>query len=198
METATKLIVGLADMKITGNPTAMVTAYLGPCIGVAIHDPVARVGGILHFMLPDSALDAQKADDNPWMFADTGIPLFLEQAYKLGAEKARMKVTVAGGSQIADDGCGSFNTGKSNYTTLRKILWMNNVLIHNEEVGGNVNRILTIKLSSGSVEIKSLRDGIREGEKSYSKDLPISYPSSLAHGHSTTPEVSGYSRFTAR
>jgi chemotaxis protein CheD len=53
METAMKLIVGIADMKTTGNPAAMVIAYVRPCIGVAIYDPVVRVGGILHFMLPD-------------------------------------------------------------------------------------------------------------------------------------------------
>jgi chemotaxis protein CheD len=53
MKTAMKLMVGIADMKITGNPAAMVIAYVGPCIGVAIYDPVVGVSGILHFMLPD-------------------------------------------------------------------------------------------------------------------------------------------------
>ncbi len=50
------------------------TYALGSCIAVAMHDPVAKVAGLLHYMLPESAIDAAKAQQNPFMFADTGIP----------------------------------------------------------------------------------------------------------------------------
>lgn len=62
-------------MKISNTPgTVLVTYSLGSCIAVAIYDPLVRVGGMLHFMLPDSELDPEKAQNNPFMFADTGIP----------------------------------------------------------------------------------------------------------------------------
>jgi len=157
-----KLIVGIADMKIGDNPDATLIAYsLGSCIGITIYDPGVKVGGLLHYMLPDSQIDAEKAQKNPWMFADTGIPLFFKEAYKLGAEKRRMEVKVAGGSQILDES-GFFNIGKRNYMALRKIFWVNNVLIHGEDVGGYVNRTLSVELSSGRVWVKTSGDGVKE------------------------------------
>jgi chemotaxis protein CheD len=157
-----KLIVGIADMQVAKNPeVTLITYSLGSCIGVAIYDPAVKVGGILHFMLPDSKIDVEKARKNPWMFADTGVPLFFKEAYALGAEKARMHVKIAGGSQIMDES-GFFNIGKRNYTALRKIFWMNNVLIHAEEIGGSVNRTVSMELSTGKVWVKTSGDGTRE------------------------------------
>ena len=157
-----KIIVGIADMQVVNNPgDTLITYSLGSCIGVAIYDPVMKVGGLLHYMLPESQIDARKAQKNPWMFADTGIPLFFREAYKLGAEKKRMQVKVAGGSQILDES-GFFNIGNRNYMVLRKMFWTNNVLIRSEDVGGNVNRTVSIELSSGKVWVKTSGNGIKE------------------------------------
>jgi chemotaxis protein CheD len=157
-----KIIVGIADMKVTDDQTASLITYsLGSCIGVALYDPAVKVGGLLHFMLPESKIDVSKAQKNPWMFADTGVPLFFKEAYKLGAEKRRLQVKVAGGAQILDDQ-GLFNIGKRNYMALRKLFWMNNVLVSGEEVGGEVNRTVTIELGSGKVWIKTSGEGVKE------------------------------------
>ena len=156
------IIVGVADMQVTRDlESVLITYSLGSCIGVAIHDPVAKVGGLLHFMLPDSQIDPQKAQRKPFMFADTGIPILFKEAYKLGAEKQRMTVKVAGGSQIMDES-GHFNIGKRNYMALRKIFWTNNVLIRAEDIGGNVNRTLSIEISSGKVWVKNSGNGTVE------------------------------------
>lgn len=157
-----KIIVGIADMQMTKNPdVTLITYSLGSCIGVTLYDPVVKVGGLLHFMLPDSQIDIQKAQKNPWMFADTGLPLFFKEAYQLGAEKKRIQVKVVGGAQILDDS-GYFNIGKRNYMALRKICWANNILIQAEDVGGNMNRTVSIELSSGKVWVKTSGDGVRE------------------------------------
>ncbi len=157
-----KIIVGIADMKVTDDPEATLITYsLGSCIGVTLYDPVARVGGLLHFMLPDSKIDALKAQKNPWMFADTGVPLFFREAYALGSEKKRLYVEVVGGAQILDDS-GYFSIGKRNYTALRKILWMNSVLIQREDVGGILNRTVSLEVSSGKVRVKTQGHRVRE------------------------------------
>ena len=157
-----KIIVGMADMQVTREPgSALITYALGSCVGITLYDPLAKVGGLLHYMLPDSRLDPQKAQKNPWMFADTGIPLFFKEAYKWGGEKKRMVITVAGGSQLLDDS-GLFNIGKRNYLALRKIFWANNVLIHAETVGGNVNRTVRLEMSTGQVWVKTSGEGERE------------------------------------
>ncbi|MBW2120105.1 MAG: chemotaxis protein CheD, partial [Deltaproteobacteria bacterium] len=110
------LIVGVGDMKVSNDPESLLITYsLGSCIGLAIYDPVVKVGGLLHYMLPESSLDGQKAKKNPYMFGDTGIPLLFKEAYKFGAKKNRLKIIVVGGSQILDQK-GLFNIGKRNHT----------------------------------------------------------------------------------
>ena len=69
------LVVGVSDMKVSDDSDAVLVTYsLGSCIGIAVWDSVVRVGGLLHFMLPDSTIDPAKAKKNPHMFADSGIP----------------------------------------------------------------------------------------------------------------------------
>ena len=148
------LIVGVSDMKVTNDiETTLVTYSLGSCIGVAIYDPVARVGGLLHYMLPESSLDQEKARKNPFMFADTGIPALFKAAYKLGAKKQRMKVIVVGGSQVLDQK-GFFNIGKRNDIAVRKMFHKNNVIIDYKDVGGTVNRTIKIAIHTGDIWLK--------------------------------------------
>ena len=149
-----ELIVGVGDMKVSNQPEDVIVTYsLGSCIGVAIYDPVAHVGGLLHYMLPESSLDGNRAKRNPYMFGDTGIPALFKSAYKLGAKKSRVKVVVAGGAQILDQK-GFFNIGKRNYLILRKLFWKNNVMIDYEDVGGTYNRTKKMIISDGSIWIK--------------------------------------------
>lgn len=119
------LIVGISDIKVSNNAQDILVTYaLGSCIGIVVFDPVAKVGGMLHYMLPDSNLDQNKAKENPAMFADTGIPLLFKSCYKLGAEKKRMLVKVAGGASILDD-TNYFRIGQKNIMAMRKIFWKN-------------------------------------------------------------------------
>jgi len=148
------LIVGVSDMKVTNDIEATLVTYsLGSCIGVAIYDPVARVGGLLHYMLPESSLDKEKAGKNPYMFADTGIPALFKAAYKLGAKKQRMKVIVVGGSQVLDQK-GFFNIGKRNDIAVRKMFHKNNVIIDYKDVGGTVNRTIKLAINTGDTCLK--------------------------------------------
>ncbi len=149
-----ELVVGISDLKVSSNPAdSMITYALGSCIAVAVYDPVAKVGGLLHFMLPDSTLDAGKAKDTPAMFADTGIPLLFKSCYKLGADKKRMVVKVAGGASILDES-NFFRIGQKNIMAMRKLFWNNNVLIDAENTGKNFNRTVRIELGTGKVTIK--------------------------------------------
>jgi len=156
------IIVNIADMKATDNQEATLVTYsLGSCIGVAIYDPLVKVGGLLHFMLPDSRINPQKARRNPCMFADTALPSLFREAYKLGAKKNRMEVKVAGGSQIIDLS-GFFNIGKNNYMALREILSTHGVPIRAEDVGGRGNRTISLEISSGKVLIRTSGGPTRE------------------------------------
>jgi chemotaxis protein CheD len=147
--------VGISEMRVSNqNDDVLVTYSLGSCLGVTIYDPVSRVGGMIHCMLPMSKLDSQKANSFPCMFVDTGVPLLFNEAYRLGAKKEQIIVKVAGCSQILDDK-GLFNIGERNYMTLRKLLWKNGILINKEDIGGTEPRTLYLELATGRVTIKS-------------------------------------------
>ena len=112
------LVVDIADCQVSDDPAGQLVTYsLGSCIGVAIWDPEVHVGGMIHYMLPESSLSPEKAKANPAMFADTGLPVLFKSAYALGAVKKRLVVKVAGGSSLLDDN-GTFNIGKRNYAAL--------------------------------------------------------------------------------
>jgi chemotaxis protein CheD len=146
-------------MKISNTPgTVLVTYSLGSCIAVAIYDPIVRVGGMLHFMLPDSGLDTEKAQNNPFMFADTGIPSLFKAAYRLGAKKNRMQVVVVGGAQVSN-GSDFFNIGKRNGIAVRKIFWKNNVMVNFQSIGGTDNRTLRLDIDDGRTWLRESGSG---------------------------------------
>jgi len=155
------LIVGVGDCKVSNDPGAtLVTHALGSCIGMAIYDPVCHVGGLLHFMLPDSGIDTEKAARQPYMFADTGIPALFHRAYRLGAEKKRIRVIVAGGAQVIESEL--FQIGKRNQLAMRKILWKAGVLVHGEDTGGELSRTIRLEMATGRVLMKIAAGAERE------------------------------------
>jgi len=156
------LIVGISDIKISNNPNDTIVTYaLGSCIGIVVYDPIARVGGMLHYMLPDSTLDPRKAKENPAMFADTGIPSLFKACYGLGAEKKRMIVKVAGGASILDD-TNFFRIGQKNIMAMRKIFWKNNVMIAAEDSGANHNRTVRLEMATGKTLVKTSGGEMKE------------------------------------
>ncbi len=147
-------VVGVADMKVTANDgDVIVTHALGSCLGIAIYDPIAIVGGMVHVMLPDSSIDKDKAQKNPCTFVDTGVPLLFRECYKLGAAKERLLVYVAGGAS-KDPENDLFEIGKRNILMLRKLLWKNGVLITAEDVGGSEARTMSLEIGTGAVSVR--------------------------------------------
>jgi chemotaxis protein CheD len=150
-----EIVVGIADMKFSNKQdNVLVTYALGSCIAVAIYDPLVKVGGLLHFMLPDSTLDVNKAKETPAMFADTGVRLLFKSCYTLGAEKKRIITKIAGGASILDN-TNYFRIGEKNIMALRKIFWKNDVFVDREDTGKNYNRTVRLDIATGSVFVKS-------------------------------------------
>lgn len=144
-------------MKVSADPNdEIITHALGSCLGVVIYDPVARVGGMLHAMLPLSSVDPEKAKRHPLMFVDTGVPRLFIACYRAGAQKNRLQVKVAGGACIhANEDEDLFQIGKRNFIVLRKLLWKNDVLITSSDVGGSESRTLSLNIGTGQVTVRS-------------------------------------------
>jgi chemotaxis protein CheD len=144
----------MADCRIADSPAEVLVTYaLGSCIGLGVHDAAAGVGGLLHFMLPDSGIDRARGRENPWMFADTGIPLMLDRLYARGASRRRVTARAAGGASMMDQE-NVFDIGRRNYLALRKILWKAGVMLHGEAVGGVRSRTVRLEVGSGKFLIQ--------------------------------------------
>ena len=150
-----RIIVGIAEMTVANDPDVILATYsLGSCLGVAIFDPVAKAGGLLHVMLPDSGIDPAKALEHPCMFVDTGVPTLFRSAYQRGADKHRLLITVAGGADILDCG-GCFNIGERNGEALRQLFQQHGLHVHATDIGGTVNRTMQLHLGTGQVRVKT-------------------------------------------
>ncbi|MBS0196877.1 MAG: chemotaxis protein CheD [Planctomycetes bacterium] len=142
-------------MTVTDDPAAVVVTYaLGSCIGVTVYDPVAKIGGLLHFMLPAADLSKDKAAANPAMFGDTGIPILFKSCYEKGAKKERLIVCAAGGAEVIADN-GHFQIGSRNRTLLRKIFWKNGILLAGDDTGGANSRTLSLRMTDGAVMVRT-------------------------------------------
>lgn len=162
-------VVGIGDVgfAVAGGPgpSRLATYALGSCLGVALYDPVARVAGLLHVMLPASSTDPARAAQSPAMFVDTGVPPLFKECYRLGAVKERLVVRVAGGAHQAEcEADDLFQIGKRNLLALRKLLWRNNVIVRAEAVGGaRVSRTLYLDAATGALRVRATGpDGTRD------------------------------------
>lgn len=90
--------VGMADLKVCISPDGVTTLGLGSCVGIAIRDPITKIGGLAHIMLPDST--AIRNQTNSYKFADTGIEELVRLMVEKGASKQRMVAKIAGGAQM--------------------------------------------------------------------------------------------------
>jgi chemotaxis protein CheD len=149
------IVVGVADLAVGAVAVGRLVTYaLGSCIGLSAYDPVARVGGLLHYMLPQPAASGDSALARPCMYASTGIPLLFRRLLELGAHEERLLLCAAGGAEILEGG-GMFAIGQRNHTMLRKIFWKDGIVLAAEDIGGNQARTMSLALASGEVRIRT-------------------------------------------
>lgn len=151
----TRVTIDISDAKVSANPADVLVTYsLGSCIGVSLYDPTTHIGGMLHYQLPSSQMDAARARAKPLMFADTGMQLLLDKLLAMGANKKRLQVRLAGGATMVT-GPQGFDIGKRNYLAIRKILWSHGMFIDAEDVGGHSARNLYMDIADGTVTVRS-------------------------------------------
>lgn len=148
------LVVNISDMKLSSDPGDIIVTYsLGSCLGVTAYDPVVKVGGMVHCLLPHASAARDKARQNPYMFVNTGVAMMVRQLIDLGAERDRLVFKAAGGANMRHDTL--FNTGLRNFEALEKLLSRNNVTLAASNTGGTIPRTMFLYLDSGRVVMRS-------------------------------------------
>ena len=151
-----RLVIGIGDSAVSDSDgDVIVTHALGSCIAVCIWDPTTHVAGMLHFLLPESVINPERARIQPGTFADTGLPLLFANAYAMGLQKRHAVVKLVGGADVSDPGGGAFNVGRRNIQIARQLLWKNGLLIRGEAVGGSVPRTVAFSIDDGRLQVSS-------------------------------------------
>jgi len=158
---AQRLTVGIGEFAVSDRPgDTIVTHALGSCVAVCLFDPSARVAGLIHVLLPEARINPARAAQQPAAFADLGIPLLFDAAYKLGAQKKRLVAHLIGGSEMATttEGGGAFNIGRRNILAAKNALWKNGVLLKAESVGGTLVRTVNLAVTGGRIQVTCGRE----------------------------------------
>lgn len=151
------LVVNISDMKLSGKEEDVVVTYsLGSCLGVTAYDAHAGVGGMIHCLLARGSTAREKAQQNPYMFVTTGVPLMVRKLIQMGADVNRMVFKAAGCANMRNDDM--FQTGRRNFEALLRLLDRNNITLAAQAVGGSIPRTMFLHINSGRVFIKSLGD----------------------------------------
>jgi len=146
--------IGIGEYQTGISPIVISTLGLGSCVGIAIIDPITKVGGLAHIMLPDS--NAVRDNSARGKFADTAIVDMVNDMIKLGARKERMVAKLAGGAHMFGLENDVLKVGQRNIFASREILKKLNIPISSEEVGGSVGRTVHFYTETGMYQIKSV------------------------------------------
>lgn len=151
--------VGMADYKVARNPASLISYGLGSCVGIALYDPMAKVGGLAHIMLPDST--QARSSENPAKFADTCLPLMLDDLLKLGGVRSRLWAKIAGGAQMFSfaNATDIMRVGERNSEAVRTVLKRLELRLLAEDCGGSYGRTVELILESGAFRIKTIDKG---------------------------------------
>jgi len=151
--------VGMADLKAGKNPDSIISYGLGSCVGIALYDPQTKIGGLAHIMLPDST--QARATDNKAKFADTALPVLLDEVLALGGSRNRLTAKIAGGSQMFSfaQATDVMRIGDRNAEAVRAVLKSMSIRLVAEDVGGNYGRTVELLLDSGAFLIKTVNKG---------------------------------------
>jgi chemotaxis protein CheD len=155
-----EIVVGVGDCKIASFPAGSLSTYaLGSCIALIAYDWKNKTGGLLHVMLPDSAIDKLPVAANPFVYVDTGVPELFRRLSAAGCGKHTIRCCIVGGASMMADSA-HFEIGKRNYLALKKSFWRHGIFVDREDVGGNESRSVRLDLGSGRIDLR--KGGARE------------------------------------
>lgn len=149
--------VGMADYNVCRYPDNLTTLGLGSCIGACIYDPVTKIIGLAHYMLPDST--KIRNNTNTAKFGDTGIAETVALMEKMGAKRNRMVAKIAGGAQmfaVSDAANATMSVGAKNIESAKVNFEKLGIKIIASDVGLNYGRTIELYSEDGSLLIKSV------------------------------------------
>ncbi len=148
--------VGMADLNVCTAPDVITTLGLGSCVGIVLHDPLRKIAGMVHVMLPDSTKILN--NENKAKFADTGIDALILEMTKIGADRRTLIAKIAGGAQMFafSNNNEMMRIGDRNVEATKLKLQQLGISIKAEDTGLNYGRTIEFYPDTGMLLIKSV------------------------------------------
>lgn len=159
---AIRVVVSVARLE-TGNSSTLLTAMaLGSCVAAIVFDPVTRIGGMAHILLPDSKQSPSAMGSNPGKFADTAIPALIERMKIEGANSKRLVAKIVGGAKMFEgpEKKDEDSIGERNVKAAKSVLEKKKIKVVAKDIGGNRARTVEFEPASGRVKIYSVGKSI--------------------------------------
>lgn len=153
------LVVGISDLKVCKVPDSLITYALGSCVGICLFDKVRGVAGMSHIMLPDST-QMKNSTIQAMKFADTAVPLLVNEMKRFGAQPSSLTAKIAGGALMFATTSDKFNIGERNVAAVKQVLRDLKIPITASDTGLNYGRTITFNAENGSLEVKSAVKGV--------------------------------------
>jgi len=143
--------IGMAEYRVSKDPEEVLCILgLGSCVGLCLYDPVRKIGGMVHILLPEKI----EKQDNPFKFAETAPLALLEEMKKEGASRKDVYAKISGGAMMFSGSNSLFDIGQRNVEMTKKVLAELGIPLKAEEVGGKKGRSIFFYVKDGKLEVK--------------------------------------------
>jgi len=137
------------------NKREIVTTLLGSCISVCLIDEINSVYGMNHFLLPGLK---DRSNKESARFGTNNMELLINEMIKLGSTTKSMKAKVFGGAKVLKTVSDTITVNQDNIDFVHKFLYIENIEIVAEDVGGVSGRKIYFDTKDGSVYVKKVTD----------------------------------------
>ncbi len=145
-------LIGIAQYAVARAPERLCCLGLGSCVAVFLFDPGAKIGGVVHALLPRAPKD-QSPDAK---YADAGIRLLLDALIKKGADRRRVRAKLVGGARMFKNlDLMMSDIGRDNIAQSRETLTELGIKVVAEEVEGDRGRSAYFSMEDGKVTIRA-------------------------------------------
>jgi len=131
------------EQAVSSDENATMQTVLGSCVAACLHDPVRRIGGMNHFLLPD---DGNSTD---LRYASAAMERLVNELLKNGAEKGRLQAKLFGGARIMSN---LPDIGRRNADSALRFLQSEGIPCTSQSLGGNQARRVRFWPASGRAQ----------------------------------------------
>ena len=151
-------VLGLGEYAVRRGAVQLAALGLGSCVALVLHDATRQVGAMAHVVLPSQSLSRDRS--RPARFAETAVPLLVEEMVRHGADALEVTVRLIGGAAMfrALIPAGTSHMGQRNVSACRLAVRKAGLRLIAEAVGGDHGRSVWFDVATGQVTVRSVAE----------------------------------------